>query len=56
MSIDCFTSLYGRRFSNRKAFERVKRVIVEGNLEDGVLDMVIVVHSQKAFYLNGLEN
>ena len=38
-------------FSNRKAFEKVKRVIVEGNLEDGGLKMVNVVHLQKAFYL-----
>ena len=29
---------------------------MEGNLEDGGLDMVSVVRLQKAFHLNGLEN
>ena len=43
--------IWQKRFSNRKAFEKVKRVIVEGNLEDGGLKMVNVVHLQKAFYL-----
>ena len=28
--------IWQKRFSNRKAFEKVKRVIVEGNLEDGL--------------------
>ena len=43
--------IWQKRFSNRKAFEKVKRVIVEGNIEDGGLKMVNVVHLQKAFYL-----
>ena len=43
--------IWQKRFSNRKTFEKVKRVIVEGNLEDGGLKMVNVVHLQKAFYL-----
>ena len=43
--------IWQKRFSNRKAFEKVKRVIVEGNLEDGGLKMVNVVHLQKDFYL-----
>ena len=36
--------IWQKRFSNRKAFEKVKRVIMEGNLEDGGLKMVNVVH------------
>ena len=43
--------IWQKRFSNRKAFEKVKRVTVEGNLEDGGLKMVSVVHLPKAFYL-----
>ena len=43
--------IWQKRFSNRKAFEKVKRVIVEENLEDGGLKMVSVVHLQKDFYL-----
>ena len=43
--------IWQKRFSNTKAFEKVKRVIVEGNLEDGGLKMVNAVHLQKAFYL-----
>ena len=43
--------IWQKRFSNRKAFEKVKRVIVEGNLEDGGLKMVNFLHLQKAFYL-----
>ena len=46
-----YTFIWQKRFSNRKACEKVKRVIVEGNLEDGGLKMVNVVHLQKAFYL-----
>ena len=33
-----------KRFSNRKTFEKVKRVIVEENLADGELKMISVVH------------
>ena len=43
-----YTFIWQKRFSNRKAFEKVKGVIVEGNLEDGGLKMVNVVHLQKA--------
>ena len=43
--------IWQKRFSNRKAFENVKRVIVEENLEDGGLKLVNVVHLQKAFHL-----
>ncbi len=43
--------IWQKRFSNRKAFEKVKRVIVERNLEDWRLKMVNVVLLQKAFYL-----
>ena len=43
--------IWQKRFSNRKAFEKVNRVIVERNLEDWRLKMVNVVLLQKAFYL-----
>ena len=48
--------IWQKRFSKRKAFEKVKMVIAEGNLEDGGLKMVNVVHLQKAFYLQWVGN
>ena len=45
-----------KRFSNRKAFEKVKRVIVEGNLEDGRLKWSMSFIYRKPFTFNGLEN
>ena len=44
-----------KRFSNRKAFEKVKRVIVEGNLEDGGLKWSMPFICRKPFTFSGLE-
>ena len=43
--------IWQKRFSNRKAFEKVKRSVMEGNVDEGGLNMVNIVHLQKAFYL-----
>ena len=48
--------IWQKRFSNRKAFEKVKRVIVEGNLEDGGLKWSMSFIYRKPFTFNGLEN
>ena len=48
--------IWQKRFSNRKAFEKVKRVIVEGNLEDGRLKWSMSFIYRKPFTFNGLEN
>ena len=43
--------IWQKIFLNRKAFVKVKRSVMEGNFEDGVLKIVTVAHLQKAFYL-----
>ena len=43
--------IWQKRFSNRKAFEKVKKSVMEGNVDEGGLNMVNIVHIQKAFYL-----
>jgi hypothetical protein len=43
--------IWQRKFSNRKAFEKVKRQVMEGDRKDGGLNMVNVLKLQQAFYL-----
>ena len=43
--------IWQKRFSNQKAFEKVKKSVMEGNVGEGGLDMLNIVLLQKVFYL-----
>ena len=43
--------IWQRKFSNKKAFEKVKRKVMEGEVNEGGLKMVNVIDLQSCFYL-----
>ena len=43
--------IWQRKCSNKKAFEKVKRVVMEGNIDTGGLKMVNLIDMQNMFYL-----
>ena len=43
--------VWQRKYSNKKAFEKVKRKVMEGNTEEGGLKMINIFSIQTAFYL-----
>ena len=43
--------LWQRKFSNKKAFEKVKRKVMEGSIDEGGLKMINIFNIQTAFYL-----
>ena len=47
-----FKFLWKKRYNNRKAFEKVKRVVVCSNYENGGLKMINIEDMQKGFILN----
>ena len=45
--------IWQKRFSNRKAFEKKKRSVMEGNVAEGGLNMLISSIYRKHFTFNG---
>ena len=43
--------VWQRKYTNKKAFEKVKRKIMEGNIDEGGLKMINIFDIQKSFYL-----
>ena len=43
--------IWQRKHSNKKAFEKVKRIVMEGDYDEGGLKMVNIIELQKYFYL-----
>ena len=44
--------IWQRKYSNKRAFEKVKRKVMESDYDEGGLNMANMLENQKIFYLN----